>query len=519
MADTLIKINKQKAVVEDIEFGVSQVSQERNGVVNIYNRVNASHIPTVHTGESVQDILDGIGETYTSEQINELFAPINGDQYNWFAVRNAVEDFQAVSLYQLRNALDEVESTSTSDGIAKAGYLVELNQLGKLDSSLNNIATQTDMEGGLDSTALVSAGSLFPVSVNSIINARATNTLDMVNGIDSYVKTSSNGKISDSLLNFTALTLVATWQPQAGTEYPSDTTDGNTYLIDAVGAGYTFTGGDLNGLTTYNGDVIVRSVAGWSISPQNVANSEFYNVLGSVPLQAKLASAGYGISNSGDIIGAAVDAESAGTPKLTGYVLAGASNTIIQKGSNTQDFIPSASDIVQLELFVNQKDRNIYTLDDTDTPIFVGGHTSKDSELLNGVAGSGYALINGNAGEIFEVLPGSNDSDAVNLLQVNQLIASGVPSTGNDLYVPKTRTVNGKELSNDILLNYQDVNAMPSDASVNDKKFSDHANSIVINYTDVQAAPLTHVNTMATDTVPGHIKISCENGRLDIWTV
>ncbi len=523
MSEKLIAVLKQKIVVEDIEFGIDQVSQERGGQVQIYNRVNASHIPLL-SGKSVEQAIDDIGETYTQEEMDSRFALLSGDSYNWFAVRNATEDFHAVSLYQLKEAVNELATTEISEGASHAEYIPLLNQIGKLDISFHVIASQVDMENGQAGSAIVTSGQAFPLSVESIINSRSLVIFDAVDGNDKYVKTNTAGKVDNSLLNFGAVTLVGAWEPQAGTEYPADTTAGNAYIIEKVhpNDGYLYTGGDLDGSTVFNGDFIIyTSGIGWVLSAQNISAASYYNVAGTLPLAAKLNSAGYGISDGGDIFGASLDIESGLAPKLIGYTIDGnnVNTRLINPGSEVSSEVPTVSDIGQFEIYINKADKCIYTIDSGGNAIFIGGYTSKNSDALGGITAAGYAKVNGDPTKVFQALAASNDSDVTILSQVVDLIASNVSTIGDQVYVPLTRTVNGKQLDENITLTYQDVNAMPKDASVNNKKFVDHANSIVLTASDVQAAPSTHPSVMASETVPGHVKMKCENGRLDIWTV
>jgi len=74
------------------------------------------------------------------------------------------------------------------------------------------------------------------------------------------------GQLDSSLLG-QGLYFVAMYTPDAASEYPDDTGEstGAFWGVEGVDAssGYTFTGGDLQGSTVYNGDMVVRGEQEW----------------------------------------------------------------------------------------------------------------------------------------------------------------------------------------------------------------------------------------------------------------
>ena len=94
---------------------------------------------------------------------------------------------------------------------------------------------------------------------------------------------------------------------------------------------------------------------------------------------------------------------------------------------------------------------------------------------------------------------------AANLNEIQDCI---IALEGN--YVPKTRTVNSKALSSNIVLSASDVNAVPKSRTVNNKALS---SNISLTASDVGAAPTDHSNTATTygkgtSTKYGHVKLT-----------
>ncbi len=121
----------------------------------------------------------------------------------------------------------------------------------------------------------------------------------------------ANGTIDASMVAMSDLIYQGTWTPEAGTEYPTTGGDGTSgapldegmyWEIDNVGAGYTFTAGDLNGEVIYNLDKIKYSLVGWTISRNALDASAVYYLDGSNPLTADFAGGNYKLANIADAV-------------------------------------------------------------------------------------------------------------------------------------------------------------------------------------------------------------------------
>ena len=246
----------------------------------------------------------------------------------------------------------------------------------------------------------------------------------------------------------------------------------------------------------------------------------YYNVTGTVPLEAKLNSGGFGAGNQGDIVGALVDVETTEKPRMSGYVIsADDNNDVTHESTYVPELEPSGAVIKESELYLNIAYKKIYTIDDLGNSILLGAAIAEDAEKLGGIEASGYARLNGSASARFKVAYAVIDTEATPFGQVGELIYDAFRDPENtDLFVPHTRTVNGKELSTNITLSNGDVGAAHEDIAINGVKFSSRGWDMTLGASDIDALPTSHAEQGASQTALGHIKASYSNGRLDIWT-
>lgn len=113
----------------------------------------------------------------------------------------------------------------------------------------------------------------------------------------------SRGKLDPSISGSGAYP-VSGWTPTSGNEYPDPTghTPGAWWLVEGVDNtnGYTFTGGDLAGLTAHNGNAMIWGESAWILLPLELAPTDYYKIDGSVAIIAPFAGGGQLISNIAD---------------------------------------------------------------------------------------------------------------------------------------------------------------------------------------------------------------------------
>ena len=117
------------------------------------------------------------------------------------------------------------------------------------------------------------------------------------------IKLNGSGKIDATMLGDGSY-LVGAFTPVAGTEYP-DTTGhrpGAWWLITGVDSvnGYTFTGGDLQGQTAYNGNAMMFGETAWVLFEIDILPTDYYKLDGTQPIEADFAGGGYKISDIAD---------------------------------------------------------------------------------------------------------------------------------------------------------------------------------------------------------------------------
>jgi len=117
------------------------------------------------------------------------------------------------------------------------------------------------------------------------------------------VKLNANGKLDSTFLDFTAWTHMGSWNPSVGEEYPDETglEHGAFYnVVEIIADTFTFTGGDLAGQETENGDMMVFGLVGWTLLQSDLNPDLYYMLDGSVGLTGAFAGGGQIISNIAD---------------------------------------------------------------------------------------------------------------------------------------------------------------------------------------------------------------------------
>ena len=320
---SLITVTKKRVITEDIDFGVGSTQQERGGVIQVYERVNASKIPTTTPGESIQDKFDSLGDGgYTKAESEGRFARKNGESSEQFVAARATSNDQVVNLQQLIDSVDEIPSSDESQGPSDEGLLTKLDVAGKLSTTFHNVASKDDIVGG--SGQVILSGQEHRDALLEMALANSTDEYDPLLPAESAMKltyTKPDGKLDLSLLGIDiTLSMQGPWTPTAGDEYPDVTgiDPGAIFIITELGVGndYTFTGGDLTGQTTVDNDFLVYGEQAWVLMHEVAGSQVFYAVDGTIPLSAPLNSGGQGTVNQGDLNAAPTDATSGTNPEI-----------------------------------------------------------------------------------------------------------------------------------------------------------------------------------------------------------
>ena len=523
---TLLEIHKQRLIAEDVAWGLGTINQERDGALRVYNEINAKHMPT-DNGLSVQERFDELGDAgYSKVEADSRFAALRGSNETSFRVGTATLLTEATRLDQVIEMIANIPQTDQSVGADDAGKLTKLGQLGKLSSTFMHVADKDDIVGDGNDGYFIVSGEAHRESVIETVLKNATDEYNPADPTASAMKityTKPDGKIDLSLLGLDlGVELEGAWLPIPAGEYPPSTTVGHVYIIDGLGegVGYTFVAGDLTGREIFDADFMVLTNTGWGMVASGLGATVYYNVSGTLPLEAKLNSGGYGSGNTGDILGATVDIESGEKPRVNGYVIdSDDNNDIIHEFTEVADLEPSGGVIKKAELFINLTDKKVYTVDEAGDSVLLGGAIAEDAEKLGGLLPSDYARTNGNDGQRFKVSPAQIGSEAPSLDQMNTAIYDGFRDTDNTRqFVPSTRTINGKPLLTNINLSNSDVGAAHTDIAINGNKFSDRGWDMSLGASDVGALPIAHQTVGASETALGHTRMAYSNGRLDIWT-
>ena len=113
----------------------------------------------------------------------------------------------------------------------------------------------------------------------------------------------NEGKLHPSISG-SGLYPVGMYTPEAALEYPDPVGEahGAYWGIEGVdpALGYTFTGGDLDGTTLFNGDAVIYGSQAWGFLNLNIDPNQYYRVDGSLAIAADFSGGGFKISNIAD---------------------------------------------------------------------------------------------------------------------------------------------------------------------------------------------------------------------------
>jgi len=113
----------------------------------------------------------------------------------------------------------------------------------------------------------------------------------------------TQGQIDPSMLDVSTFYYVGPHDPSAGVEYPDTTgeTHGAFWVVQGLLADYTFSSGDLQGMTVKNGDFMVWAVGGWSIMVGEMNPLLYYKLDGTQSITADFRAGGYNLINLNDV--------------------------------------------------------------------------------------------------------------------------------------------------------------------------------------------------------------------------
>ena len=223
----------------------------------------------------------------------------------------------------VQKALDTLDNMIVGDG----GGTGDGDMLKSVyDKNENGIVDNSALVNGLSVNTAVPAEAVFTDTVYD-----DTSIYSYINYQDglSYVKTdytsNSNGQVSGgkpiilngdgmvdpSMISINSFTPISAWTPTAGNEYPdtSGLAVGSFWWIEGVDdtLGYTFVdvGGDLEGTTAYNGEMMVLATSGFVIMEGSMDPSLYYRLDGNSSITGNFAGGGFQLTNIAD--GALVD--------------------------------------------------------------------------------------------------------------------------------------------------------------------------------------------------------------------
>jgi len=272
-------VKKEKAGVEDIEFGTGKVQQYRNGQLVDITQINASHIPIDDDDASwgnIGDVVDGL--------------------------TNHIEDKDNPhGTTKTHIGLSEVDNTSDMDKPVSTAVQAALDsKLGSAETAFDSFRLNGMNEFELPISTQTKA---YVDAADNDRYAKSEHIAESEGSQDAGKPIILNqmGKVDVSMLDVQAMYIVGSFTPVSTAEYPDTTgeTHGAMWSITGVDAssGYTFTGGDLAGLTGYNGDYMVYGTSSWLLIEGNLSETEFYKLNGSQSITAPFAGGGQQIKN------------------------------------------------------------------------------------------------------------------------------------------------------------------------------------------------------------------------------
>ena len=187
---------------------------------------------------------------------------------------------------------------ATEDGIefveVPEGTTIHNQLSGRSEPDAHPITSITDLQAALDAKANISDVFLTTDFINT-----STGSADA----GKPIILDANGQVDPSMISVSGLYPVGNFTPAAGAEYPDTTghSHGAYWYVDGLSSPYTFTGGDLAGETTDNGDVMLWAYDGWVLrAAQDIDPNDYYRVDGTNALTAPLAGGGQQLKNIAD---------------------------------------------------------------------------------------------------------------------------------------------------------------------------------------------------------------------------
>jgi hypothetical protein len=251
-------IKKAPAGVEDIVFGMGTEEQYRKDKTVVITQINGHYIPYSHT-ESLTEAID----RRSIESQNALTNVNNDLQLHKSDTNNP----HGVTVFQI--------------GAAPAVHRHSIADVDGLNIELSSKSNTSDVF-------------LKSEYLDKPIGGQ---------GAGKPIVLSSDGLL-DAQFGGSGMYFVEMYTPSAASEYPNSDTYGTGayWIIDGVDDtnGYTYTSGDLNGKTIYNGDALLKGEAHWGIFLISLTPNEYYKLNGSLGLKGNFAGGGYQIKNIAD---------------------------------------------------------------------------------------------------------------------------------------------------------------------------------------------------------------------------
>jgi len=275
---------------------------------------------------------DGVHQGYSAYHWAKKAEEVNPDNFYWRDGSRPLTNHLQGNNYQLKFIGDGTDSTDavnvrqfevhTNDNANPHNVTKEQVNLGNVeniapaDMPISN-ATQTELNLKANLSGAIFTGSVKGIAPTDVDELTRKDYVDSLHGL-TYEQTdfidvstgtpdagkpivlNSNGVVDGSMINVSALVPKGDFTPIAGTEYPDSPVVGEFWYIAGVDDvnGYTYTSGDLNGITVYNGGIIMFAESGWIYKPQqSFDDTKFYKLDGTQSLTANFAGGGFKITN------------------------------------------------------------------------------------------------------------------------------------------------------------------------------------------------------------------------------